>query len=249
MSVKTNPILKSSKIRVGITIGDPSGIGPEITVSAIKRLAGSADFFIIGDQWVLGRFRQKTSSLPRVKLFDLKNVSRRNFHFGRVKAEYGRASVQYLDKALELIRRNEIDCLVTCPVSKEAVSLGGVSGFLGHTEYLARAMKVKDFVMMLLNKELRISLVTRHLPLGLVTKAADKDVIFKTILITYNSLQGMFGIARPRIVVCGLNPHASDNGILGHEENAIIKPVIARIRKIMKNISGPESADVAIRHS
>lgn len=246
MSLELNPTLKSSKIRVGITMGDPSGIGPEITASALKRLSGLADFLVIGDKGVLAHFLPAVSSLSRVNLLDLKNVSPKNFHFGRVKAEYGKASIEYLDAAIKLLKQKEIDCLVTCPISKEAVNLGGLPGFSGHTEYLALAVGAKDYVMMLLNKRLRISLVTRHLPLSRVPAGLNSDVLSKTILITYHSLQKMFAIPSPRIVVCGLNPHASDNGVLGNEENKIIKPVIEGLKNRIKHLSGPESADVAI---
>ena len=245
MNSKSKHILKSSRIRVGITMGDPSGIGPAITLKAINELRDLAEFVLIGDKWV---FEHASCLMPHascVKFIDLNNVPHNNFSFGKVKAEYGKASIEYLDKALELIKNKEIDCLVTCPISKEAINLAGLN-WPGHTEYLAKRTHTKDFVMMLLNKHLKISLVTRHISLKRVAWEITKDKISKTILLTYKSLRELFLVKVPRIVVCGLNPHASDNGVLGKEENRIIKPALKSLRKKIKHIYGPLSADVAI---
>ena len=184
--------------------------------------------------------------MPGVKFIDLNNVAHKNFSFGKVKAEYGRASVEYLDKAIELIKNKEIDCLVTCPVSKEAISLAGFDNFSGHTEYLAARTNTKYFAMMLLNRKLRFTLVTRHIPLKDIPYKLDTDKIYKTILLTYRSIKELFLIKNPRIVVCGLNPHASDNGLLGGEENKIIRPALMRLKRIIRNVDGPLSADVAV---
>lgn len=243
MSLKSNPTLKSSKIKVGITMGDPSGIGPAITQAAIHKLKGLADFVVIGDAWVLNKIQ---TANYKYKLIDLNNISRKNFKFGEIKAEYGRASIEYLDKALALIKNKEIDCLVTCPISKAAINLAGFS-YSGHTEYLAKRTNTKEFAMMLLNKILRISLVTRHIPLKDVSSKINKDVVYKTIFLTHRCLKQQFGIRNPRIVVCGLNPHASDNGLMGSEENKVIKPVVEKLRiKFKMHIAGPMSSDVAI---
>lgn len=239
MSLKNNPILKSSKIRVGITIGDPSGIGPLITSKALTKLKGAADFVVIGDRWVFNQ-------LSAVRFIDLNNVNHRKFSFGKIEAEYGKASIEYLDKALELLSKKEIDCLVTAPISKEAVAKAGFK-FGGHTEYFLKATGVKEVVMMLLNDTLRFSLVSRHIPLKKVPMALTRDKIFNNIVITVKSLKDLFGIKHPRIVVCGLNPHASDNGLIGAEENKIIKPALEELRRRIKvAIDGPVSSDVAI---
>ena len=246
MSLRQNPTLKSYRVKVGITMGDPSGIGPAITLKAINKLKGKAYFVIIGDKWVFNQVSGARCQVSGVKLVDLNNVSHKNFEFGKIRAEYGRASVEYLDKAIELIKNKEIDCLVTCPVSKEAISLGGFDKFLGHTEYLAARTNTEYFAMMLLNKKLRFSLVTRHIPLRDVPSELDTGKIYKTVLLTYRSLKELFLIKNPRIAVCGLNPHASDNGLLGEEENKIIKPALMRLGESIKNIDGPLPADVAV---
>jgi 4-hydroxythreonine-4-phosphate dehydrogenase len=236
------------RVRIGITMGDPAGIGPEIAAKALSRLAvtGIADFLVIGDRRVFDKIRNRKSEIPNCRFMDLHNVARRNFSFGRVKAEYGRASIEYLDKALDLIRSREIDCLVTCPISKEAISLAGFN-YSGHTEYLSARTGIQDSVMMLLNRELKIILLTRHIPLVKVASRLNERGIVKNILLTWESLQRLFLINQPRIVVCGLNPHASDNGVIGSEENRIIKPALEKLRALGKlRIDGPLSADAAI---
>ena len=227
-------------------MGDPAGIGPAITMKAINKLKGLADFVVIGDKWVFSQVSGARCQVPGVKFIDLNNVAHKNFKFGKVKAEYGRASVEYLDKALELVKNNEIHCLVTCPVSKEAINLAGFDNFSGHTEYLAARTNIKYFVMMLLNKKLKISLVTRHIPLKDVSSRLNPDKIYQTILLTYRSLKELFLIKNPRIAVCGLNPHASDNGLFGGEENKIIRPALMRLKEIIRNVDGPLPADTAV---
>jgi 4-hydroxythreonine-4-phosphate dehydrogenase len=238
------------KTRVGITMGDPSGIGPSILLKAIRRLRGSAEFLIIGDAWVLGKVENALGArlfkYQGVRLIDLKNVPRKDFAFGKIRAEYGKASIEYLDKAMDLLIAKEIDCLVTCPISKEAVKLAGFR-FPGHTEYLAQCTATRDFAMMLLNRRLKFSLLTTHIPLKDVSSQINKGIIRKNIVLVVTSLKKLWAIKKPRIVVCGLNPHASDGGIIGKEELAILKPALKGLRIRLKAvIEGPVSSDAAI---
>ncbi|MDO8748173.1 MAG: 4-hydroxythreonine-4-phosphate dehydrogenase PdxA [Candidatus Omnitrophota bacterium] len=234
------------KIRCLITMGDPSGIGPEIIVKALSspQVKSLADWTVIGDAWAFN----KNPSLPsgrknqKFKIIDLENVPRKNFEFGKVRAEYGRASWEYLEKALELIKAKRADCLVTCPINKEALKLAGC-GYRGHTEYIAEYFGVKDEVMMLFNRKLRVSLVTQHISLKDVPGSLSQEKIFKIILGTAEGLAGLFGINHPKIAVCGLNPHASDNGAIGEEEKQIIIPAIKKARAKGISVSGPYPAD------
>jgi 4-hydroxythreonine-4-phosphate dehydrogenase len=233
-------------IRIGITMGDPSGIGPEITAKAVAQLKGLAQFVIIGDGYVFDKVaKSQSQKVTSMKFIDLNNVNHKSFSFGKIRVEYGRASMEYLDKAMELLEKKQIDCLVTCPISKEAINLAGFH-FSGHTEYFSKKTKIKNLVMLLLNKDIRFSLVTRHIPLKKVAKELNCETISKTISATYKSLQKNFSIPHPRIAVCGINPHGSDNGIIGDEENRIIRPVLARLKSKLKGISGPLPADTAI---
>ncbi len=246
------------KVRVGITIGDPSGIGPYITAKAVERLGGLAEFIVIGDRQVFEKAKNsakggsayggKKQKAKNYRFIDLKNIDEKNFKFGQTKAEYGKASIEYLDKALQLVKNKEIDCIVTCPISKEAINLAGYK-YSGHTEYFSYKTGVNDFVMMLLNSRLKISLVTRHSPLACVASELTEEKICKTILLTRKSLKELFSLKEPRLVVCGVNPHASDNGLIGNEENSIVKPALRKLAAIVDSgsiIDGPLSADVAI---
>lgn len=248
MSLKNNPTSKSSKIRVGLTIGDPAGIGPAITLQALKILKNKADFTVIGDSWVLAKAARLLKITPAaVKLVDLNNVPEKNFSFGSLNARNGKASLEYLEVALELLEKDKIDCLVTCPISKEAINLAGFE-FSGHTEYLARRSKAKDLVMMLINDKLKFSLVTRHIRLRDVSKMLTRKNIESNIWNTIKGLKSLFLIKKPRLVVCGVNPHASDNGVFGTEERTIITPVIKSLNKRLGRlaISAVVGADVAI---
>ena len=265
MSSKNKPTLKSSKInpalsaiqlnntrgkggvKVGITIGDPSGIGPAVTLKAISRLKGLADFVVIGDEWVFSKLRSLESGFRNIKRIDLNNIDRKHFEFGKVKAEYGRASIEYLDKALALLEEDEIDCLVTAPISKEAVALSGLKNFSGHTGYLALKTGTKHHAMLLLNKYLKISLLTEHIRLKKVSAELSREKLRQNIFLVEEALKGLFCIPKPRLVICAVNPHASDNGLLGDEENRIIKPALRSLKTKIPNLEGPLSADVALK--
>jgi len=238
--------MKLHKIRVGITMGDPSGIGPGIISSALPVLKGLADFVVIGDKWVINQLTDaKCLAHQTARFIDLNNVPRKSFSFGKIKAAYGKASMEYLDQSIALIKNNIIDCLVTCPISKESISMAGFN-YAGHTEYLAGRTNTKDFVMMLLNKDFRFSLVTRHIPLKDVAGQINQEKICKTVSLSHEYLKKIFLIKNPRIVTCGLNPHASDNGIIGNEENKIIKPALKKLRLKFKYLDGPMPADTAV---
>lgn len=234
----------SKQVRIGITMGDPSGIGPEIIAKALPQITRSAQAVVIGDAWVFSR-ACRICRVPSDVSFDfveMANVPRRGFSFGKMRREYGAASLAYIDEAVALLGRGLIDCIVTCPVSKEAVSLEH-RGFRGHTEYLAEKAGVSLTVMMLLNRCLRFGLVTTHIPLKEVPSQVTGKKIADTALLTGATLRKWFGIPRPSLAVAGLNPHASDNGVIGSEERRVIAPALARIRGRHMTVHGPIPAD------
>jgi len=237
-----NPL---SNLKIGLTLGDPSGIGPRIVARAVSALRGKFDFVIIGDRRVFDRVAESGLGQKSLDFIDLNNVSSRGFKFGRVTADNGHASIEYLDKALELIKGKRIDCLVTAPICKEAVKLAGYN-YSGHTEYFAKKCRAKDTVMMLLNNRLRCALVTRHIPLAVVSSRLTTAGICKTTEIAFDSLKRLFKIKNPRIVISALNPHASEGGLIGREEERIIQPAIVKLKKKMPSIQGPMPADTAV---
>jgi 4-hydroxythreonine-4-phosphate dehydrogenase len=234
------------RIKVGITMGDPSGIGPEIIAKAIKNpsINRIADFIIIGDE----KTYQKVNKHPvrNVKFIDLGNVPSKSFAFGKIKQAYGKASVEYIQEAVVLLKRKDIDCLVTCPISKEAMQLAGFK-WSGHTELLAELCGVSKPLMVLVNQYLKFALVTRHIALKKVPLVLTQSAICNTFLLAHKAMKQMFGESSPRIVALALNPHASDGGMLGKEEEDIIIPAVKKMQKRNLFFEGPLPADSGIQ--
>ncbi|MBP7216960.1 MAG: 4-hydroxythreonine-4-phosphate dehydrogenase PdxA [Candidatus Omnitrophica bacterium] len=201
---------------------------------------------MIGDGWVLRKAYPRIADNKNITIVDARNVQRKGFSFGKLKAAYGRASLEYVSTALSLWKNHEIDCLVTGPVSKEAIAKAGFPHFRGQTEYLAQQTNAGSYGMMLLNDRLRITLVTRHIPLKSVSAAITTGSIKESIDLSAQALQHWFNIRQPRIVVTGVNPHASDNGLIGREEGDCIVEIVRRYQRQGMRIAGPLSADVAI---
>lgn len=249
MNSKPNPTLKSCRVKplkVAITLGDPSGIGPRTCAKALEKSGAIADFIVIGSRFVYDLANSQQPPAPRPRFIDMDNVRHKSFCFGRLKAEYGRASLEYLDQALDLLSTGEVDCLVTAPVSKEAVTLSGTKGFKGHTEYIAAKTRTLDFAMMLLNRYLKFCLLTRHLSLRNVPGKIRAEDLENVIRLSGSALKKLFGISRPRLVVLALNPHASDGGLFGNEESGVIIPSLRKIKDKSLLLSGPLAADAAV---
>lgn len=239
----------SKKIRIGITIGDPSGVGPEVTIKSLCNFAIPRDceIFVFADRSALVKNGLKNSR-HKFNLIDLMKIKESEFRFGKLSKKFGLASFAYLQEAVKFLKRGGINGLVTAPVSKEAISLNKIE-FSGHTEFLASEFKVKDFLMMFVSKRLKISLVTRHIALNDVPGKINKENVFTAVLLTYNALGDYFGIKNPKIAVAGLNPHASEDGLMGNEEDRIIKPAITKFRKISGRIYGPIPPDTIFKRA
>ncbi len=244
------PISRSSKPRLALTMGDPAGIGAEIILKAlakpaIKRLA---NYIVIGDLAILKKAKdilkrhgaRPILDLSSLGMVDLHNVPLHSFSFGKERADYGRASIEYIHKAFEFVRTGKADGMVTAPINKSSAKKSGFK-FPGHTEYLAALAGTKNYVMMLVGGPLRVSLVTRHVALSKVAGLLTSSDIERTAKISLKALKEDMGINHPRIGVCALNPHASDGGMFGSEEKEIISPPIARLGKA--GVSGPYPAD------
>lgn len=238
--------ISTKRLTVAITIGDPFGIGPEVVLKAVRSFGGQADFLIIGDRTVLSSLPKFLNTAlrtnPHISIADLRLISEDSIKWGRQSALSGRVSLAYIDYALKLIKDGRADCLVTAPVSKEAISRAGVR-FSGHTEYIAKAFKVDKFAMMLIGDPLRVTLVTRHLPLKAVAKAITEEKILGCIELSHMALKRYFGIKHPAIGVASLNPHGGEGGSIGEEEERVIKPAVAQAKKRFKNIIGPVSSE------
>ena len=219
-------ISKSNKKIVVISMGDPKGIGPEIIQKALsqKTVLAAAHFIIIGDKRIIRRLP------PSVVVIDVPYRSA------------GEGSLKFLDKAILLIKGGIADALVTAPLSKEEVSRYH-KGFVGHTEYLAEAFGVKNFDMMFVARETRLTIVTRHVPLKAVPELITQKAVFDSIDLMAKTLKEKFKIKDPKIAVLGLNPHAGEGGLLGIEDSKYISPAIRKANLQGLKVKGPLPAD------
>lgn len=199
-----------------VTLGDPDGIGPEIVSKALKD--------------------RPLSRLANWKIFGSSS------HQKRGPQKSGQMCFASLKEAIREIKKGNCQGLVTAPISKERIQRAGFR-FPGHTEYLAHCFSIKKTVMMFVAPRLKVALTTIHIPLKKVVSELTVSKIVQTIQLTFASLQRDFGIKKPRIAVCSLNPHAGEKGIFGEEEKKIIAPAIRQARKMKMNASGPYPAD------
>ncbi|KPK40388.1 MAG: hypothetical protein AMJ78_07265 [Omnitrophica WOR_2 bacterium SM23_29] len=203
-SFKSNRCTASKGPVVAITIGDPFGIGPEVVLKAMasQKLHGLANFVIVGDKSVLFStcelLKTNLKLKPPDSIVDLNLIEKNKIRYGRLSALSGRASLAYIDCAIKLIKEKRVGCLVTAPVSKAAISQAGIK-FLGHTEYLAKKFNVKSFAMMLIGGPLRVTLVTRHIPINSVSNVIAKSEILNCIDLSHKALKRYFGVNQPKI--------------------------------------------------
>jgi len=207
---------------VAITTGDPSGIGPEICAKAIRdpRVVLACSPVLYGPQT-----DEDLSVFP----------------VGRVTAASGRAAYETIVGAVGDVRAGRADALVTAPINKEAFAAAGLD-WKGHTDLLAHLCGVKEVAMMFWSERLRVVLATVHVALRDVPAALTESRLLETIRLTARSLP-RFGVAAPRIGVAGLNPHAGESGLMGREEEAVMRPAIARAVAEGLTVSGPFPAD------
>lgn len=253
---------KGSKKRIiGITLGDPAGIGPEVTLKALHCLKKDPSFHpvLVGRASFFSRLSRRLNlrssfadvqdpgDLPADRFgipcfFD--GLFPESVPLGRSRPPLTTLAVRSIDLAAGLAMAGTFDAIVTPPINKAGLRDAGYD-MPGHTEYLARLSGTRKFEMMLVGGNLRVVLVTRHVPLkdvpGLLTQKRVEDAI----VLTATELERTFGIKNPRIVICGLNPHAGESGVLGREEIRIIGPAVRAVRRkrIRARLFGPLSPD------
>lgn len=244
---------------IAITMGDPAGIGPEICIKALQNddVRKVCRPFIVGDIDVMKKAGEKMHfssfhviSLPSeagnknaiidiMALSHLKNDPLVPENPTRARAK---AMVDYILTAAQLCKEGKSSAMVTCPISKEVMHFAGFT-YDGHTELLARLTNTRDYVMMLAGKILKVSLVTIHCAIKDVPKKLSRELISRTISITYNALKKDFHIGKPRLAVAALNPHAGESGLFGTEERDCIKPAIEECRSHGIIVEGPFAPD------
>lgn len=238
-------LLNPSLPTVALTMGDPSGIGPEVVVKALADADTTplANWIVVGDLRILAKAAQ-IAGLPLPPGVCFRNISMPgpidDFAFGKLDARYGEAALEYVASATRLCLSGEAHAMVTAPLNKEAVTLTGRS-FSGHTEYIAELCGVSESRMLLRSARLSTIHVSTHIPLR---RACDLDAtrIVRTIELGHDAMR-LLGFDRPRIAVCGLNPHAGEHGLFGNEDESIIALAIKAARERGVLCTGPHAGD------
>lgn len=242
---------------IGITMGCPVGIGPEVVLRFHLAQDGMAGFapVVLGDPGVLARCRDELGLALKivnwqpgeglepgaVNVLSLSDLGR-HLSWGRPDAATGRAMGVYIETAVRLIFESTLAGMVTCPITKAALNLGGYA-YPGHTEMLADLCGGGDFAMMLAGGRLRVTLVTIHVGLGQVPGLLTAGKVARLIEITGRALRRDFGINNPRLAVAALNPHAGEGGMFGDEERCLIEPGMAMAAAAGWRAEGPFPPD------
>ncbi len=247
------------KPTIGITMGDAAGIGPEIIVKALKEedVYRTCSPLVIGDAKMLERALNVTQTnlaihpvqtaaeakfeYGTIDVLDL-DLLPADLPFGQVSAEAGNAAYQYLAKSIELAKAGDIQSICTAPLNKEALHLGGHL-YPGHTEILAALTDTEDFSMMLTTPNLRVIHLTTHMGLIAAIESITPERTYTVVKLAHDTLNKA-GFDKPRIAVCGINPHAGENGLFGNgEEEEKLAPGIARAAAEGIDVTGPYPAD------
>ncbi len=252
MKVDTRPIL-------GISVGDPGGIGPEITAKALNQsdLYAICRPLVVSDARLMEdviRFTGLPLTLNRVSnprdalftpgtmdILDMANMDMGRLQYKEIRPEQGQASFEYVTRVIQLALEREIDGTVTGPINKAAINAAG-HHFAGHTEIYAHLTQTRDYAMMLVHGDFRVVHVSTHVSLREACDRVKKDRIYRVIDLTDDALK-KFGISAPRIAVAGVNPHSGEEGMFGREEIEEILPAVEHARRSGKGVEGPIPAD------
>lgn len=244
-------------MKIGITIGDINGIGIEVIIKALsnEKMLNQFTPIIYGSSKAVSYYKNIVQS--DIHFVSNKNPERAsrnkinvvncwedvvNISVGQATPESGKYAHIALDRAVQDLKDRKIDALVTGPINKNAMDAERFP-YAGHTEYLTKTFDVSQSLMFMVAEDLRIGVATNHIPVKEIAGHFNKDVLKKKINIMEKSLKKDFGIEKPTIAVLGLNPHASDGGKLGKEEEEIIRPVIIEMKKGGRLVMGPFPAD------
>ncbi len=251
---------------IGITMGDPLGIGPEILAKALygNKLHPLCVPVVIGDQGIMHTALSRFSIPLRIHeindpkqgkddpgYLNMMAVSSLELNMSVpavMTPSIGRAMADYIHTGIDLALSHQIDALVTGPITKTGLKMAG-SRFHGHTELLAHQTGTRKFAMMLAGKTLKVVLVTIHIPLASVPDALTQEKILDTIHVTCTDLKTRFNIKVPRLAVAGLNPHAGEEGLFGNDEQQVIAPAVRTAQKQGLDIRGPLPPDTVFNYA
>lgn len=242
-------------LKLAITPGEPAGIGPDLVIQ-MAQLEWDVQLVAFADPEMMRQRAEmlnlplslvdydeaRNDILPAGHLFVVPVSTASEVVAGQLNENNGQYVVETLRLAGEANLRGEFDAVVTGPVNKSIINKAGIS-FSGHTEFFAQQSNTSDVVMLLSTEGLRVALVTTHIPLAYVSKAITPERLEKVITILQQDLITKFNIPEPRIYVCGLNPHAGENGHIGKEDQLVIEPTLEVLRQRGINLIGPLPAD------
>ncbi len=245
----------SKRSRIGITLGDPSGIGPEIVAKALcsrsaeelSRIVVFGEEFILAQQWDA----QNAHPIQRPSTISPHILSAEDLQLGRPNAKTARAQVAYLQAALAAAQAGQIAGLATAPISKTQAMMAGFD-FPGHTEFLCDGLGAEAVAMMFAGPTLNVVLATVHEALADLPTALTTDRVASAIVLAARAMQADFGVPCPRIGVLGLNPHAGEDGNFGNEEERVIRPAMrVALEQLSESVilEGPLVPDAAFRMS
>ena len=238
---------------LAITMGDPAGVGPEIIVKACRRLkprldAGKLRLLVIGHRSALHaacELLNETLAFPETEKASLGFLAAGDeaapIRFGEVAPEAGRFAYLAMERAVELALAGRIDAIVTAPLNKEALNLAGYH-YAGHTDMLSALTKTPGSIMLLAHGDMRVGHVTTHVALADVPRLLTPERLRRTIDVTYQAVRDL-GIARPRVAVAALNPHAGEGGLFGRQDIEITTPVVEQCRAAGMDVTGPVPGD------
>ena len=243
--------------RIGLTMGDPSGVGPEIVLKALESLgpnvaANGYSLVVIGTPACIRRTARQLGTdialvsdevaavWPKVPLVAAAETDQ-DIIPGKMSAEAGRLAYRAIERAVDMAMTGDIDAIVTAPINKEALNAAGFH-YVGHTDMLAELTGSPDGCMMLAHDKLRVTHVSTHIPLSQVSKRITPPRVRRVIQLTLGAMHEL-GIETPRVAVCGLNPHAGESGLLGDEDKAVLEPAIAEFRAAGEEVTGPLPGD------
>jgi 4-hydroxythreonine-4-phosphate dehydrogenase len=242
--------------KIAISTGDPNGIGPEIVIKLLQKVRlDNTAVLVVGHPGIFQFYTTPPPPLPEMRLeHSAAGVDQAGIYIlppdcdavvpqpGKTGRHAGTYSMKCVEKGIQLCMDLHAHALVTAPVSKEAIQLGGYN-VPGHTEFLARKTGGGDVLMMMVSDTMRVALATGHIPISDVAGSLSTGLLMRRLLTLHSSLVKDFGINNPGIAVTGLNPHAGDGGVLGREEIEIILPAIQMAREAGIDAAGPFPAD------
>lgn len=260
-TAEAEAIRQRRRPRIAVTLGDPNGIGPEVVLKTLSdsRMLRHVEPIAVGSAAVLEAHAQeigyghlpvhKVEALPEgplpddgITVLDVEEGERTKVEWGRITEAGGRLAMRAVECAVDLCMDGRAEAMVTAPISKEAITKAGYN-VPGHTEFIAERAGSDAFTMMMVTEGLRVGLVTGHIPIWDVPKGITQQAVLGKLGVISRSLKRDFGVARSKIAVLGLNPHASDGGVLGKEEAEAILPAISQACEAGDLVFGPFPAD------